>query len=428
MKEKIEQNIPLIFKIFLYSNPILDMLIYLCLTYLKVSISIGMIVRFGGLLVLLLLLFWNKEHQKEKIGVLLSFFYFLFFLLFVFLQKGEYALFYEAKGLFRTFYLPILLLCLHPYKNKLKEQIHLRDIVFVYTIYLGFILLPNLLGVGHNAYLDSKEGSIGFFYSANEIGAILSILMPFVMCFFLKEKKYLGGTIYLVFTLFTLFQIGTKVPILSFGMVSIGFFFFYFIQTIRKKQYVITSALVGTLVLLCTLFFLFLPKTTFYKNLKIHMDYLGMKSITEVFTNYHNLDHFVFSERLSLLMESKELYDKASSSTKLFGLGYIRNISTDQVSTKIVEMDYYDIFYCHGIIGCTLFFFLIFSFFWKSKNFLTWKDSLLKSSFLLSFFLIFSLSFFAGHILVSPAVSFYVACILLIGGTYEESKCHCSHL
>ena len=134
-------------------------------------------------------------------------------------QKGVGAITYEGKVLLRVFYFPILLLSLWPYRYKIWKVLTDFKVVILYSIYLFFIFVPNLLGLGFSSYVDSKEGMIGWFYSANEISAILSILLPFVFSYFIKNKKYLFGILYLSLTLFILLEIGTKVPIISFLLI-----------------------------------------------------------------------------------------------------------------------------------------------------------------------------------------------------------------
>lgn len=65
-------------------------------------------------------------------------------------------------------------------------------------------------------------------------------------------------------------------------------------------------------------------------------------------------------------------------------------------------MDYYDIFYRHGVVG-TILYFLPFLLHIKRKYTMTTYLSIL---------LIFILAFFSGHIFVAPSVSFLVAIIL----------------
>ena len=159
-----------------------------------------------------------------------------------------------------------------------------------------------------------------------------------------------------------------------------------------------------------------LPKTTFYKNIQIHKDYLGFKNYTEILTNYELLDHFVFSQRLTFLKNTHINYMKSNILQKTFGIGYIENYGTDKISTKTIEIDYAEVFYRNGIIGFIIFFSILIPNIikllkQKEKNI---QNIELKTSILL----ILLLSLFSGHILVTPSVSIFVA--LIIGGIYEK--------
>ena len=95
-----------------------------------------------------------------------------------------------------------------------------------------------------------------------------------------------------------------------------------------------------------------MPKTNFYKNIQVHLDYLEVDNIFEIFTESELVDHFIFSQRLTFLEKKHELYKDASVYEKIFGIGYIKN----NKQTKMIEMDYFDIYYSHGLIGFSLFF------------------------------------------------------------------------
>lgn len=415
MKKKIEilieKNFTLIFTIFLFLQPFLDVATLFSVHYFHKSLSVGMIVRFGFCLFFLLAAFVKKKTPERKY-LYFIFLYLFFFLGFMFYQKGMGAIFYEGKVLLRTFYFPILLLSLWPYKTEVKSVCTDFKFVLLYSIYLFFIFVPNLLGLGFPSYVDSKEGMIGWFSSANEIGAILSILMPFLFSYFLSHKKYLLGTLYLGSTLFILLEIGTKVPILSFCLIVFLLVLVFFLHLMKQRKRFLLFGCFCFVILAGTLFMNLVPKTSFYKNLKIHMDFLGMNSVSEVFTNFHYLDHFVFSERLTLLSNTREIYQNASLSEKVFGLGYIKNYATDQVSVKMVEMDYYDIFYAHGILGTLVYFLPFLGIFItqrKKRNCLNVSNSAF-----LSCCLSLVLAFFSGHIFLSPAVSFYVVLVFLL--------------
>ena len=159
-----------------------------------------------------------------------------------------------------------------------------------------------------------------------------------------------------------------------------------------------------------------IPKTSFYKNIQIHKDFLGFNSYTEILTDYKLIDHFIFSQRLTFLKNTSQNYKNANIGEKLLGIGYIENYGTDNVSTKTIEIDYFEILFRNGIIGFTIYFSIITPII--VKCFKT-KNIELK----LCIILILLLALFSGHILITPAVSIFVALIITAiskGGFYEK--------
>jgi hypothetical protein len=149
-----------------------------------------------------------------------------------------------------------------------------------------------------------------------------------------------------------------------------------------------------------------LPRTNFYKNIKTHLEFLEVEHVTDVFKDKELIDHFIFSQRLTFLEKENKLYSKSNLYLKAFGIGYLDNGE----ETKMIEMDYFDIFYHHGIIGFLIYFIIIGYLIIKNIKFnKTYEGLMLKTSFLL----IIILSFFTGHIITAPAVSIIVTAIIL---------------
>ena len=156
------------------------------------------------------------------------------------------------------------------------------------------------------------------------------------------------------------------------------------------------------------------PKTNFYKNIQIHLDFLEIHSVNDLMT-IENIDHFIFSSRLKFLNQTRINYQKSNLASHLFGIGYIENYGTDEINLKTIEMDYFDIFYRNGMIGFILFLLPLIWILCKNKGEKVEKYAL---------FLALFLAFFQGHILTAPSVSIYVIIILLNGGKYEKLCCN----
>ena len=159
---------------------------------------------------------------------------------------------------------------------------------------------------------------------------------------------------------------------------------------------------------------LILPKTNFYKNIQTHLDFLEVDNVLDVFHDSALIDHFIFSQRLTFLKQRQADYQDASTYQRLFGIGYVHG----EKETKAVEMDYFDIYYSHGIVGFSIYFLIygyIFYLIMKNRKTLDFGQYMLYVSILIGILL----SFIVGHIIVAPSVSIlYIILLLLL----EEPK------
>lgn len=410
--KRILNNFEKIFIIFLYMGPILDLIAGIMLHY-NYNITISSIVRLSFMFFSIIYLIFKVKNKKINIFLSLIFAYFIIFFVTILITKGTPAISYEIKNLFTTYYFIIMLITLASlYKNK---KFNTYNLFIIYLIYLFFVFIPNIFNIGFNSYYESKEGSAGLFKSANVIGSILSILLPIIIINIKKINIRL--IILFIINLYVIFSIGTKVPVLSFILVLGINILYYLIYLAKKHNYKILIIILIPTILITALSIVIFPKTSFYKNIVIHINYLEKKDNGHISTN-HIIDHFIFSERLTFEEKTRKAYNKSTMLEKVFGIGYIENYSTDKVRLKTVEIDYFDIFYRHGIIGFIIFFTpIIIVLHGIIKNIKYKKKE--KLNIILSICLIFILALFQGHILVTPSNSIFAALILAL--SYNNS-------
>lgn len=414
-----KKHIPKFLLIYLFLQPFLDVIVGLS-NIIGIPNIIGITVRFSFLILCLIYLFFiNKEYKKEnKIYVILLTIYLSIFMIHTVITKDINVFMYEAQNTFNTFYFPIIFVAMYQIFKENKIKIKAKQLFILFLIYVGFVFFPTILNIGLDSYAISKTGSTGWFNSANSISSILSLLLPFTLIYFKNNK--VDPIIIIITSLITAYvflSIGTKVPILCCTII-IGINIIYYLIYLFKSKKIIHILIISTILLIgISTSFIFIPKTSFYKNIKIHMDYLEISSPLEVFSDPYLLDHFIFSQRLTFLERTHSNYIKKDSITKLIGMGYIENYGTDNINTKTVEMDYYDVFYRHGIIGCILFFLPIL-FYLKNKH-KEIKNSYTKLNIITPVIIIFVLAFFSGHIFVAPATSIIVALLLII---YDQNN------
>ena len=327
--------------------------------------------------------------------------------------KDGIGLFQEIQGLLKVFYFPILFLSLYVLRNEIR--ISNMTLFTTLLIYIILIFIPQLIGIGFKTYDIAKVGTLGFFNAANEIGGIIALLTPILFTIIVDSKKWISRIIIIILYLSVILMMGTKTPLISL-CITLGFSLGYFwAQSVKKKKYknIILSFLIAIVGIAGLL--IIIPKTNFYKNIEIHRKFLRIESISDVFKNGEMIDHFIFSQRLSFLHDKALWYKESNLYQKIFGIGYVRNGKT----FKMVEMDYFDIYYSHGVIGLLLFLLLTLYIVYKileKEQKLTY-ERFMKHTCLV---LMVLLSFFTGHIITAPSVSFI--CIILMLSLANRKK------
>lgn len=415
MNTWIKKNFNTLLVIFLLLQPILDLITGLGLHIWEVNITFGIIIRILFLLFLVysVLFIYKKKETYPFYGILLC--YGLFYVLGIILFKNGTGFFSEIRGLCRAFYFPALLISLY----SIKEEINISKMTLMVILitYLVGILVPNCLNIGFKSYEITKAGTLGFFNSANEISGIISILTPIMVLILVSTKKIIPSLIIIGMYLVVILTIGTKTPLISLG-ITIFFAYLWFVtKEIKKKSYkkILLSFLV--LVVATTGIIIVLPKTNFYKNIKTHLDYLKVDNVVDVFQNKELIDHFIFSQRLTFLENRQLDYYQSNTYQKLFGIGYLNGTE----AAKAIEMDYFDIYYSHGIIGFIIYFGIYGYFFYlimKKRKKVDFSMYMIYVSILLSIIL----SFITGHIITAPAVSILVVIILLMLVKKEKKR------
>ena len=421
INQLIDNNMKKIILILLFLNPFLDVMTGLLTNYLNVSFSFSSIIRLLFMFLCIYYIFILDDTDNKKINK--NYLYCLFGYLAlntitILYSKGLNPYFYEIKNTLNTFYFPVILIALVDIFNQYKINISLKQIICIYFIYVLFVFVPDILGLGFVSYYHSKLGSVGFFISANAVGNILSILMPFLAYYFINDKLYIK-IIMAVILLIVLSGMGTKVPILSLLIVLLVHLVYYLKEWIKNKEIekIIISSIITIILIISSV--IIVPKTSFYKNLEIHKKFLKIDHFYEAFTDYKLIDHFIFSQRLTFLSNTNESYKKSNILEKINGIGYIEGYGTDKMSTKTIEIDYFEVFYRQGILGFIIYLYPIIGIIKHSLHKLKEKK-LINLEFKTSYLLILLLGLFSGHIFVTPAVSIFVVLVIIL--SFESFK------
>lgn len=405
MNKTIKKNLNLYLEIFIILQPIIDLITGICLNIFNLNLTIGILIRMFFLLFIMYITVFIYKKKRSFTYYLIFIIYAILYLLGNILFKDS-SLFSELQGLLRVFYFPLLLISLYD----LKDEIRISNMTLVVTlfIYLISIFIPILLNIGFNSYQITKSGTLGFYNSANEISGIISLITPIVFIIFKETKGLIIKALFTILYLFIILTIGTKTPLLAL-LITMGMFIIYqAIDYVKRKKY---KALLFSIILIMIgiiALFKIIPETNFYKNIEVHLNYLEVDDISDIIQDEKLIDHFIFSERITFYANKQNIYKQASIYQKLFGIGYIN----DNKTTKLIEMDYFDIYYSHGLIGLILFLsvpiyvLLKFALQKRKYNFNMYMTNV-------SLLLIIFLSLLTGHIITSPAVSIIAIIIML---------------
>lgn len=415
MSSFIKKNISIICMLFILSGPIIDFVTGVMLHVFDISLTLGLILRvlFLFFIFYVATFIYNKKNNLLYYGIFVI--YLLLFILGLTLFKDNPNYFREIQNTVRMFYFPLLLLSLFSIKKEIK--ITSLSLVITLCLYLVLIFIPLVLGVGFESYAITKEGTLGFYNSANEISAIIAILTPILFIIFYESKNVIFKLFITFIYLVVILSVGTKTPLLAL-IISLCVVFIYILyKAFIDKKYHIVTTFTAIVIALSLVIIVIAPRTSFYKNIEVHLDYLKVDNIFDIFKEERLVDHFIFSQRLTFLHNKDRLYDKSNTYQKLFGIGYYKDNGKE---LKSIEMDYFDIFYNQGIVGFIIFFvpyiYILISVINERKD-----SSFRQLMLYLSLFLVIILSLFTGHIITAPSVSLIV-CFLILSIIKKDKK------
>lgn len=363
--------------IFLLLGPFLDVTSFL-------GFPISIIVRGIFLAGITLSLIWSKKELKILLPLLIfgiiSFLYQYFYL--------HLGITISISTVFKFLYLPISILYFKEYFFPMEKS---QVLSMILAIYIGTYLASYVLDIGADAYLetDGKSGFKGLFSSINEFSAILVCLLPIVTTYFKNKKKYFSMIMFLICSFFCSLLIGTKV--LMGGILFTVFYLLWqereklFFSRTRNQKIGICSFIIVILVSGCFLF----TKTRTYQNMVVQQSFFQVKRVI----SFDFVNRVVYNDRLTFLKDNYNYFKTQSLDKWLLGLD-IEN------HTKLVEIDIFDILFRYGVIG-------LFLFIGSIIMIIPWKK--ISQVDKISMFLLLFISLTSGHVLLSPAVSIYLA-------------------
>ena len=354
-------------------------------------VSIGTI--FKGILILfsgIYILFITKSKYKKK-----SIIYYLLLSIFsiIHILIGNNSYVRSVTQLIKFMFLLIIFIFLINYNDDYKISYIEMKKILKYNVFfiLTTILIAKLTNTGFNSYSDTvTTGVVGWYYSANEISGIITILFPLFLEDILKNNKY--SFILVMYVIFMMMMLGTKTPLLGVLISLIALFIHILLKDKNKKN------------IFKIVFFISYTVILFFNS-----SYLSNLNSGR----YISTTNAVFSSRDIYLNNTTREYINHNLEEKLFGLGSTNN----KVLEKYVEMDFYDLLYRYGIIGFIIFMIPFFKIVLKMMEYaLSHLNNYNYDKMILILITMLSLliAFFAGHILSAPAVSIYFGITIIL--------------
>jgi len=435
--------------IFISFHPLLDLLTAIMTRFEVGFVSIGVIVRSIFLAIILIYLFFyndGKYKRKSRLYVfLLMLFCILYFITKIELLTNMTFFINEAIYLFKYLYFPIVFvglvnLCL---QYKIDKRKVINCFIISLVLYTILLIVPFLTNTGFNSYQGDEgfSGVVGWFYSANEVSAIVTMLFPLLFLYIDKRIDLRIVGIFIL-TIFSAILIGTKLAFFS-SVITILIVLIYYLFNYKKynwKNYL----LVGIFLLILVLFSSDIPVMN---NIKKSIDIYNYRHNTALInqTPINNDDNsndlmvamsstnnivntsseapkkktaedtttILLSSRNRLVERLYNIYKDRPLTEKLFGVGFTNRTKLNNPHIeRNVEMDFFEVFLRYGLVGFILYItlfiyagFKIIIYLFKSR----FNLNIEKLTFLLTIGYGFATAFLAGHVFGSPPVSIYLA-------------------
>ncbi|MGC8227867.1 O-antigen ligase family protein [Pseudobacillus badius] len=443
----------LLLLIFLVLQPVIDVMTTASLMIFNLNLTVGVIVRvlyMAVILLLMLKLAFSSRLAKKYIFYLVGLAVVIGINIAVNMNvKDPYFLFKELKFYNKVIYFPILFLGFNLlYLQLKKNRVPFMEKTTTYFLYSSLIIsavfiVSFLTGTSLSNYSHTKIGFTGWFFAGNEIGAIMAIILPITAVYAIEKTESLKRSHYWIpFILLSISMLflGTKVGyggiVIVLAAACISLLIIYLTKERTKK----TRANMLVALLLLAALAVSTPFTPVFNNMYAHLGLLNIdlskeKPSKEVPENSEEepeevkeepkiteeqFQNLVFSSREKYLADFKQDFADAPVLQKMFGMGFAGNYDMPEPGKepKMIEMDFYDLFFSLGIIG---FLYLIAPMLYYAVRFMIYFVTQIKETFNIpyimygvGFILAAGIGATAGHVFTAPAVSIYVAAIMSV--------------
>lgn len=394
-------------------QPIIDLMTSLSTE--KFAISIGALSKtlIMSFLFFYILLYVYKRYRKMIWMYLASFFAILLMLVINFFLKSHFALYEEVNFALKTsYYLVMVYTVMMLLENKTINKAFIYRAVKGISLIIGisyWIAILTKTSIG--SYTYEKIGYSGWFYAANELSVTVIILLALTMINLRYEKTMTGWAAF-VLILSMIPMIGTKTAFLG-GMLILFFYIAYLLLKFNLQVLKRNFPFLG-IVVIFVCFIPLSPIATNTEQLDLSIPPKDMPVPEEIAEDTPPLTGKILSSRNVYFQDIKKDFMYAKGLRKAFGLGYAGDYTKEP---KLIEMDFFDLFFSYGVIGSIL---LLLPLALLCKKIITFPINIEKIILLLTIGLCFGIAFLAGHVLFAPSVMTYIAILFLAMGLSNE--------
>lgn len=405
--------------ILLILQPIIDLLTSITTKYNPAMISIGALSRtfMMGCLFIYILKYLLTKKTNIRWMFICSYTSIAFMLIVNFILKEPLIVYEELNFALKTsYYLVMIYTIILLIDNQLLSKSLIFQAAKVIAIVIGSSYwLAILSGTSINSYTYGESGYSGWFYSANELSVIVIILLG-LMIAQLSFQKTISSWIAFILILSMLPMIGTKTAFYG-GILIISIFLIYLLITYNSQLLTDKNnfAFLGIIILFICLT-PFSPILSNTEQLEVSIKQVHQQAVEPALGQESVLVTKLLSSRNVYLQAIKEDFTHAETLRKTFGLGYAGNYMDNP---KLIEMDFFDLFFSYGMIGSL---FLLIPLLYLFRKIIIFPLHIDKVILLFTICLCFGIAFLAGHVIFAPSVMTYLAILCLAIGLNNNNQ------
>ncbi|MGG1398813.1 O-antigen ligase family protein [Bacillus salipaludis] len=406
--------------IYIVLQPFLDLLTSLSLRLRGQDFTGGLLIRLAFLVFMGLYAMFFSKRVRYYLLLLAGFL--VIHLLINQHYKPIFSVSVEFKYIVKLVYFNVALLfsfVLFSRNGEFRRHKAIDAIVIAMTLMGVIMIVSGLTGTAFNSYSWGKEGHVGWFYAGNEIGAILAMGFPVVVLTALQKTNWAWISVLLV--IYSLFALGTKVGFGAIVIVLLLALLMSLFGLVKNRSGWIRPIMLMALFAGASCYF---PFSSIARNMNMHLNLVEAnqsQAVEEVKsetpgntgTAVVQMENLVLSGREHFLSIQKKYFRDAPITQKLFGMGYGGNYPQQP---KLIEMDFYDVFYSLGLFGFILYFIPLAWILVQTVRYAlrylpescTIRNVLIAAGAVLGL----GIAFTAGHVLTAPGVSIYLGLLL----------------